>query len=101
MTQFEISPEELNLLIATQPNAYTLLDVRTEKEFAQGHLPGSINLPIAELDERTNELSHKLPVIVVCHAGVRSAYALEILKEKGFKQSRHLPGGLIRLQSMG
>ncbi|MEO5970973.1 MAG: rhodanese-like domain-containing protein [Bdellovibrionia bacterium] len=101
MTRHEISPEELNLLMATQPNSFTLLDVRTEKEFAHGHLQGSINLPIAELDLRTDELSRDLPVIVVCHAGVRSAYALEILKEKGFKEFRHLPGGLMRLESIG
>jgi rhodanese-related sulfurtransferase len=96
MSTYDISPDELKLLMNSPLNSFTLLDVRTEKEFMDGHLPGSINLPLADLEQRVEELSRELPLVVVCHAGVRSAYALEILMEKGFKKIRHLPGGLMR-----
>lgn len=93
----DITLAELNEALSGPPTAYVLLDVRTVPEFEQGHLPGSVNLPLAELDQRYAELSKDLPIIVVCHAGVRSAYALEILEERGFRDIRHLPGGLMRL----
>ncbi len=93
----DITLVELNEALSGPSTAYVLLDVRTESEFAQGHLPGSVNLPLAELHQRYAEISKDLPIIVVCHAGVRSAYALEILEEKGFPDIRHLPGGLMRL----
>jgi phage shock protein E len=93
----DISLTELNEVLNSPPASYFLLDVRTDPEFVQGHLPGSVNLPLAELEQRHVELPQDLPIIVVCHAGVRSAHALEILEAKGFRDIRHLPGGLLRL----
>ena len=97
LSNTDISLNELNEVLSGPPESYLLLDVRTEREFAEGHLPGSVNLPVAELEQRYAELPNDLPVIIVCHAGVRSAYALEILDKRGFQDIRHLPGGLMRL----
>jgi rhodanese-related sulfurtransferase len=93
----DISLPELNELLKSPKDTYLLLDVRTVEEFSHGHLPGSVNIPVADLEQRNAELSKELPMVIVCHAGVRSEYALEILAEKGFTKIRHLPGGLMRL----
>lgn len=62
----------------------TLLDTRTEREYAQGHFRGSINIPLDELRERLNELDSENPVYVNCHSGLRSYLACRILTAKGF-----------------
>ncbi len=62
-----------------------LVDVRTEGEYAAGHVDGALNLPLNELDRRAKEIgSRKIPVIVYCHSGSRSMVAAGILKRAGF-----------------
>ncbi len=67
------------------PDVY-LLDVRTEAEYRQGHLEGSLLLPVDELKERAyQELPNKkTPVLLYCRSGNRSAQAAVILKEQGY-----------------
>jgi len=62
-----------------------LVDVRTESEFASGHLPGAINLPLGELGRRTGELARKT-IVVYCHSGARSAVAAGMLRRAGFAE---------------
>lgn len=59
-----------------------LVDVRTPEEFAEGHIPGAVNIPLGVL------ASAKLPageLYVYCHSGGRSAQAVRYLKGKGIK----------------
>jgi NADPH-dependent 2,4-dienoyl-CoA reductase/sulfur reductase-like enzyme/rhodanese-related sulfurtransferase len=74
-------------------NGQTLLDVRDEDEFAQGHLPGSILVPLRELRQRLHEVPTDKPIVAICASGQRSYYAYRILQQKGL-QSRNLAGGL-------
>lgn len=68
-----------------------LLDVRTPEEFAGGHLPGAINIPVQELPQRLGEVgSAPKGVVVYCAAGGRSASAAEILKRAGVTQVLNL-----------
>jgi rhodanese-related sulfurtransferase len=60
------------------------VDVRGTGEFATGHAPGSINIPLHELDARCDELDRDLPVVVCCASGTRSAMAAHRLRRKGF-----------------
>jgi len=61
-----------------------LLDVRTREEFANGHLPGAVNVPVGELAARTRELvSPKRPIVVYCRSGARSASAASQLGHLG------------------
>lgn len=65
----------------------TLLDVRTPAEFAQGHLPGALNIPVQELPQRVGELPDaERPVVVYCAMGGRSASAAALLKKAGFSR---------------
>jgi len=62
-----------------------LVDVRTPGEFAAGHLPGAINIPLQELDSRLGELARKeTPVVLYCRSGRRSSSAARTLKSAGF-----------------
>jgi phage shock protein E len=62
-----------------------LVDVRTPGEFAAGHLPGAVNIPLQQLDDRLAELEPKgSPVVLYCRSGHRSGNAARTLKSAGF-----------------
>lgn len=68
-----------------------LLDVRTAGEFAGGHLPSAVNVPVQELGRRVDELGHKeRAVVVYCHSGLRSATAARVLRQNGFRDVHDL-----------
>ncbi len=72
-----------------------VVDVRTPREFAAGHFPGAINIPLQELSARTAELGDRTrPVIVYCRTGNRSGQAKVILERLGF--TRVYNGGGLR-----
>lgn len=64
----------------------TIVDVRTREEFMGGHVAGSLNFPLQELEQRINELK-KLPqpLVLCCASGMRSARATAVLKNAGFE----------------
>lgn len=70
----------------------TLLDVRTPKEYAQGHIEGFLNIPVDDLRDRIGELDQSKPVYVHCHSGLRSYLACRILTGMGF-DCYNLSGG--------
>ncbi len=72
---------------------YQLLDVRTPGEVDRGAIPGFINIPVDEIRERKDELTHK-NVLVTCQVGVRGHTATMLLQELGFK-AVNLDGGYL------
>lgn len=70
-----------------------LLDVRTENEYALGHLEGARNIPVHVLESRLDEFSPEVPVVVYCRSGLRSAKAATLLREGGV-QTVHDLGGM-------
>lgn len=62
----------------------TLLDVRTQAEWDQGHIEGFIHIPLDELRDRLGELPAGAPVYVTCQTGLRSYLACRILTQNGF-----------------
>ena len=83
--------EELERL--PRDGSVTLLDVRTEREFARGGLEGFVNIPLDELRERMGQLPGDRPVCVVCQSGLRSYVACRILTAHGF-DAVNFAGGL-------
>ena len=62
-----------------------LVDVRTNAEFASGHIEGAVNIPVSELETRLPELGAKQGSIVLyCRSGARSALALRFLESQGY-----------------
>jgi hydroxyacylglutathione hydrolase len=71
----------------------TIIDVRSEKEYAGGHIDGSLNIPVNHLADRVSKLSKTGTVIVHCEGGYRSAIAAGILMNAGFENVIDLVGG--------
>lgn len=63
---------------------YTLVDVRSEKEWRSGHAPEARHIPLDALETRIGELPTGAPVVTVCHSGVRSALAAGMLAKHGY-----------------
>jgi NADPH-dependent 2,4-dienoyl-CoA reductase/sulfur reductase-like enzyme/rhodanese-related sulfurtransferase len=62
-----------------------LLDVRTPGEFAAGHIPRALNIPVDELRSRLGELPREREVAVYCQVGQRGYLATRILRQAGFR----------------
>ena len=73
----EITLGRLKSLLA-QPEAPTLVDVRSPGEYAAGHIPGAINIPLEEVEARLPDLP-KHRVVLVCHSGRRAGSACTVL----------------------
>ena len=69
-----------------KPNA-VILDVRSPKEFASGHVPGAINLPVKDVSSKVESVikDKDTTIIVHCAAGVRSGRATKAMQKLGYK----------------
>ena len=63
-----------------------IVDVRTKEEYRNGHIPGSMNIPLHSLADESDRISKDRPVITCCASGVRSASARTILRAKGYSE---------------
>ncbi len=72
-----------------------LVDVRTPAEYANGHVPLAINIPVDELPGRMDELSayRDVSLYVICQSGGRSSRAANQLLDAGFKAPINVEGG--------
>ena len=91
----DISIDESKKLI-NDGEVTLILDVRNEDEFAEGHLKNAIQIPVKELKENLSEIEKFKDelVLVYCRSGKRSAEAVDILKENGFKNLVHMKDGI-------
>ena len=81
--------------LRTQPGQ-TVLDVRTPAEFADGHVPGAIHVPIASgFDEAIAKLDKSKPYLVYCHSGKRSFLASQRMTKAGFTDVKNFAGGIV------
>jgi rhodanese-related sulfurtransferase len=62
-----------------------IIDVRTPSEYKGGHIKGSINIPLQNLESNLSKINKANPVITCCASGMRSASAKGMLKSKGFE----------------
>lgn len=89
-----IDGEELYRMLA-MGEPVVVVDVRTEPEFAARHIPGSILIPLHELEQRIADLpNHGARIAVVCEHGIRSHSACRFLAEHGVPALLNLAGGL-------
>lgn len=91
----EVSVEELQAW-KTQGKPFLLLDIREPEDFAQGHVPGAVNIPRGilelEIDDLVNNDQDKL-IVAYCGGGSRSALATDTLQTMGYSQVYSLAGG--------
>lgn len=87
-----ISPEELARKLET--GSPVLLDVREPDEFAGGHVPGAVNMPIGGIPSRMGELDPDAETLLICRSGHRSRTAARRLKRAGFTEVANVRGGM-------
>ena len=86
-------PQDLSKQLSTAPEAIQLLDVREPWEYRLVHLENSHLVPLSQLTYGLKNLNKALPVVVICHHGIRSAHACYLLERLGF-QAINLTGGI-------
>lgn len=67
-------------------NGAFLVDVRTPAEFAQGSVPGAVNIPLDQIPQQMSKFSTKKSIVVFCRSGSRSGQAKSILERNGHSQ---------------
>jgi phage shock protein E len=77
-------PENLLRLVQEQNEPYVLVDVRSPSEFASGHIPTAVNIPVDAISQQLPTEDRAALVIVYCRSGARSARARDILVGLGF-----------------
>ena len=89
-----ISSEESLKVISD--NNYRFLDVRTDGEYSDGHIPNSIHIPLQDIQSRISEIEKikDKKIIVYCRSGARSSMASKTLLKEGFDVT-NLTGGIM------
>ena len=91
-----IDSKEAYRLIKADANI-AILDVRTAKEFADGHVAGAVNIDVNQTDfaQKIDELDRSKTYIVYCRLGIRSRKAVGIMSAKGFKNLYNVSNGFV------
>jgi hydroxyacylglutathione hydrolase len=87
----QIQPTDLALMRGDRTPI--VVDVRADHEWANGHLPAAIHIPLGHLEERLHELPQGQPLIAQCQGGRRSAIAASVLHRAGYRDVSNLVGG--------
>jgi adenylyltransferase/sulfurtransferase len=74
---------------------FVLIDVREPHEYQIASIPKANLIPLGELPKRLTELNPSDEFVMHCKSGVRSAKAVALLKENGFKKVRNMKGGIL------
>ena len=77
-------PERLARLVDSKEPAHFIVDVRTPEEYAAGHIPTAINIPVSEIGERPPTPDKNALIIVYCASGGRSARSKARLDQLGY-----------------
>jgi len=96
-------PEEITAAQAYEKyqQGALFLDVRSQEEWAQAHVPNSIQIPLDELQGRLDELPRDRDIVVVCLSGLRSKEGVSLLRQVGFDRVTCLSGGLQTWRATG
>ena len=89
----EIQPEELKRRLDSGEDIF-VLDVREPHEYKISNIGGHL-IPLSDLTQRVDELDYDREIVVHCKGGTRSATAVELLRQAGFKHVSSLAGGIL------
>lgn len=82
-------------------NGLTVLDVRGQVEWDEGHIPQARHIPLGYLPDRLGELRSREPVVLHCQSGARSVIAASLLERAGFSDIRNMSGGFAAWKQQG
>ena len=97
-----VSVEEAALMMEIDARL-VILDVRTPAEFAEGHLPGAVNIDYqgADFAGEVAKLDREGHYLVYCRSGVRASYAVAIMLSQGFAHLDNMTGGYLEWTAQG
>lgn len=100
-SRFTIDPADATLKI--NHDDAVVVDVRSIKEFSDGHILHAENIPLNSLKDQLPRLEKykQRPVILVCRSGSRSGAAASMLRKAGFEQAYNLRGGMLAWENAG
>ena len=84
----QLSPKEFD-----QKKGMMILDVRTDKDYERGHIPGAIHVPLSDIGDKIKKLKKDKELVVYCQSGNRSIWAIKRLMGMGYKNLFNLKGG--------
>lgn len=90
-----ISPEEAKVKLEHAPDEFVLLDVREEKEVKERRIPGSLWIPLGQIEKNLNKLDKEKEIAIHCHSGARSYKGYLRLRHKGFHKIKNVDGGIL------
>jgi sulfur-carrier protein adenylyltransferase/sulfurtransferase len=93
-TAGDIEPTEVKQKI-DRGDSFVLIDVREPHEHQICNIPHAKLIPLGELPKRVNELNTADEIVAHCKSGMRSAKAVDFLKQAGFKRVRNMKGGIL------
>ena len=89
-----ISPQALLERQSKKDPSLFVLDVRTPKEFAEGHVPGAVNVPYDQIASQLALIPKDRDVVLYCRSGRRTTLAAEVLEANGYTKLGHLQGDM-------
>jgi rhodanese-related sulfurtransferase len=84
----QISPRDLD-----QKKGMVLMDVRSDKEYEQGHIPGAVHVPLSDIGNKVKKLKKDKELVVYCRNGNQSIWAIKRLMGMGYRNLNNLRGG--------
>ncbi|PPQ39830.1 Rhodanese-related sulfurtransferase [Rhodoblastus acidophilus] len=89
------NPGELRDLLREKDSACLLVDVREDREWAGGRIPGAVHAPLSRFEQAAAGLPKDKPLVFYCASGMRSKTALRRARDMGLIVEGHLGGGLM------
>ncbi|MFL6202905.1 MAG: rhodanese-like domain-containing protein [Thermoanaerobaculia bacterium] len=93
----EVTPSEAKQIIDADSQ---LIDIRTDVEYAAGHISGARHIPLADIQRESTHLDKDQPVVIYCRSGNRSGPAAEAFSASGWN-ARSIEGGLLAWAEAG
>lgn len=89
----QVTVDELKAQLGERPGTLQVVDVRRPGEYAAGHVPGAVSMPLDRLETDLERLDASQPTAVVCAGGYRSSAGASLLERRGFRDLRDVIGG--------
>ncbi|MCF2949519.1 rhodanese-like domain-containing protein [Paraglaciecola aquimarina] len=90
-------------LVEMDKKTHVIIDVRTEKEYQEGHVPAAINIPLQMLQDNFESVQpdKNKTLVLYCRSGYRAGKAAKVLQDKGYTNLVHLQGDMLGWQKSG
>ncbi|MCJ8014807.1 rhodanese-like domain-containing protein [Paenibacillus sp. KQZ6P-2] len=97
-TWSDMTPQEVEQLIASGREDVQFIDVREVEEYLEGHIKQVILIPLSQFEVRHDEIDRSKDTVMICRSGNRSRLACEFLSSHGHQKLHNMIGGMMNWQ---